>query len=121
MRAILCRHQKREIAHAVCQRQIFHGISLTNICTTQVLICTDLLEIFHDGARYNSHIINRLETIRSWTENPRVGGSIPSLATKIKDLRAAGILVWNIKATNCAFGGSKCRIKSHKKQAIELI
>jgi len=29
---------------------------------------------------------------------------MPSLATKIKEFRSDGILVWNIKATNCAFG-----------------
>jgi hypothetical protein len=40
---------KREKSpHIVCQSQIFHGISLTNICTNQVLICTYLLEIFHE-------------------------------------------------------------------------
>jgi len=33
---------------------------------------------------YNSNIINRLEPIRSWTENPPVGGSIPSLNARRK-------------------------------------
>ena len=44
-----------------------------------------------------------------------------SLATKIKDLRADEILVWNIIATNCAFGFRNAENKSHKNQAIEMI
>jgi hypothetical protein len=55
------------------------------------------------------------------TENPRVGGSIPSLATKINDLGAIAILVWNIKAANWGFGVLKRRNKSPRNQSIELI
>ena len=44
------RLKRGEIAHAVSQSQVLHGISLANICTNQVFICTYLLEIFHDKA-----------------------------------------------------------------------
>jgi hypothetical protein len=37
-------------------------------------------------------IINNLDLFRAWTENPRVGGSIPSLATI---LSCVGKLTWS--------------------------
>jgi hypothetical protein len=62
------------------------------------------------------------QLVEQRTENPRVGGSIPSLATnKINDLRAFGRLqLWNINSTNWAFWAAQRRNKSHKNQAVEL-
>jgi hypothetical protein len=56
------------------------GIFPTRIRMNQRLICMQPAGIFHTSL-LNPRELNKLDDFEVWTENPRVGGSIPHLAT----------------------------------------